>query len=144
MREYVFVCIGTNKLIADSFGPRVGQRLQSNFSNISKIQVFGTMQKPIHFKNANILAKKLKSENIKQIILIDSCFSKKEEIGSTYTNLGGIEIGKAYGKSFYFPASINIKTVVGNQNELPNWNISQIESLAQRVANQITNVVWQM
>lgn len=144
MGEYVFVCIGTNKLVADSFGPRVGQRLQANFGNFSKVQVFGTMQNPIHFKNAKILANRLKNENKKQIILVDSCFSRKEEIGSTFANLGGVEIGKAYGKSFYFPAHINIKTVIGNQTKIPNWNISQIDDLAQRVANQITNVVWQI
>lgn len=139
MVEYVFVCIGTNKLIADSFGPRVGEKLQIALEGYPKIQVFGTMKEPVHLKNAkNVLARL--NEN-KPIILVDSAFGNKEEIGATYMNTGGVEIGKAYGKSFYFPAHINIKTVIANQISMPNWNIRQIDLLAQKVASQITNVM---
>lgn len=139
MVEYVFVCIGTNKLIADSFGPRVGEKLQIALEGYPKIQVFGTMKEPVHLKNAKDVLARL-NEN-KPIILVDSAFGNKEAIGATYMNTGGVEIGKAYGKSFYFPAHINIKTVIANQISMPNWNIRQIDLLAQKVASQITNVM---
>ncbi len=78
MEDYVFVCIGTNKLLSDSFGPRVGEILQNNVC--PKLQVFGTMKMPIHFKNAQALLEKLKKENKEKVIVIDSAFSKTKQI----------------------------------------------------------------
>lgn len=86
MYDYTFVCIGTNKLVTDSFGPRVGQKLQSSFALEPKIQVFGTMKKPVHFRNAKILVNQLKKD--KQVILIDSALAKKARIGESYIGLG--------------------------------------------------------
>ena len=56
-------------------------------------------------------------------------------------NFGGIQLGKAFGKSFYFPAYMNIKTVIGNKNSFLQWDTQQIDLLAEKVANKITQVV---
>lgn len=141
MGEYVFVCIGTNKLLFDSFGPRVGNYLKSNLHHNKKVQVLGTMENPIHYTNAKKVLNQLDLNKQKQIILIDSAFSLKAPIGTTYVSLGGIEIGKAFGKSLYVPAHLNIKTVIGNKIEKIRWNKMQLNRLAQNVANQITSVV---
>lgn len=137
MENYVFVCIGTNKLIYDSFGPRVGEFLIKNFPKDSKAKIFGTMQNPVHFKNATRFLKQLKKMKSSKIILIDSALGKKETIGNTYVNFGGVEIGKAFGKSFYFPAHLNIKTVVSYQD-----TIDEINQLAQEVAYKITQTIF--
>ena len=52
MENYVFVCIGSNKIIYDSLGPRVGDKLEQNFNKNKNIEIFGTMKNPVHFKNA--------------------------------------------------------------------------------------------
>ena len=138
MEEYIFICIATNKLIADSFGPRVGEKLQKRLEHFSKVRVLGTMRKPIHFKNAEETLKQLPPYYQQQMILIDSAIGKDEEIGNTYYNLGGIKMGKAFGKELYFPAHFNIKTIIGNQNYIPNWTTFQIDKLAEKVANQVS------
>ena len=147
MEDYIFVCIGTNKLIEDSFGPRVGEILKENFSKISTIKVLGTMQKPIHFQNAPIYRDYLKQKQDK-LIIIDSALGNLKNLGETYINWGGIEIGKAYDKSFYFPAHFNIKTVVGTKDSTDKIvmnsvqrieRISYINELAQNLAWKITN-----
>ena len=140
MDNYVFVCIGTSKLIADSLGPRVGEKLEEYFKGNPRVQVFGTMKNPVHFKNANIVLKKLENTK-KNIILVDSALALAAPIGNTYIGRGGIEIGKAYGKSFYFPGNVNFKTVIENQKEKVNWSIEQIELLAQKVTSRIEEVV---
>ncbi len=137
MEEYIFVCIGTNKILTDSFGPRVGQKLKSKLQTYSNVKIYGTMEFPVHLKNAQILSRHLKKYNNNQIILIDSAFGKREHIGKSFVTLGGIKIGNAYGSGFYFPASLNIKTVIGAQNYLPNWNIQKIDMLAEKVSNYI-------
>ena len=126
--DYTFVCIGTNRIISDSFGPRVGKKLKQVFYKNENINVYGTMENPIHLKNVEYFLKKIENKN--QIILIDSAIGRKEDIGNTYVNRGGMEIGKAFNHSIYIPANINIKTVIGAKEYMPNYSIYQIEQIA--------------
>lgn len=142
-KEYIFVCIGTNKIISDSFGPRVGDKLQKIFYLEPNIEVIGTMNSPIHLKNASDFIKTINNKE-KMVILIDSAFAINENIGNTYVSFGGIEIGKAFGKSIYFPANISIKTVIANKNKTPIWSINQIEFLATDVATKIKKIVYEL
>lgn len=63
--DYTFVCIGTNRIISDSFGPRVGKKLKQVFYKNENINVYGTMENPIHLKNVEYFLKKwkIKSNN---------------------------------------------------------------------------------
>ena len=142
MEQYLFVCIGTNKLIVDSFGPRVGEILERNFLPFSHLQVLGTMKSPIHFENAHLFLEKMDKTKQHKIIAIDSAFGRNEKVGETYFHFGGIEIGKAFGKSFYFPANLTIKTVVGNlEEEQKHVDTYQINQLAYEIAEKITKAV---
>ncbi len=160
MENYVFVCIGTNKLIEDSFGPRVGDILQKQFKENKYIEVWGTMNSPIHFQNAPIFLDYLNREGSKTII-IDSALGEENLIGNSYLNRGGIEIGKAFGKSLYFPAQWNIKTIVGtNKNSIKmkettraqtinqfekitrRKKLDTINQIAQKLAKQIVDTIY--
>lgn len=136
------MCIGTNKIVPDSFGPRVGDKLKQVFYSSPEISVYGTMQNPVHLKNATYFLEEL--ENKKQIILIDSAIGKREDIGNTYVNRGGMEIGKAFNQSIYFPANINIKTIIGAKEYMPNYSVNQIENLANEVASKIIKIVFEL
>ena len=139
---YTFVCIGTNRIISDSFGPRVGKKLKQVFYKNENINVYGTMENPIHLKNVEYFLKKMENKN--QIILIDSAIGRKEDIGNTYVNRGGMEIGKAFNHSIYIPANINIKTVIGAKEYIPNYSIYQIEQIANKVAYKIVQIVFEL
>ena len=78
------------------------------------------------------------------LILIDSALGEEEKIGSTYINIGGIEIGKAFGKSFYFPANLSIKTVVGIKGYSGPYEPKNINYLAKRLANKIINNMYEI
>ncbi len=140
--DYTFVCIGTNRIISDSFGPRVGKKLKQVFYKNENINVYGTMENPIHLKNVEYFLKKIENKN--QIILIDSAIGRKEDIGNTYVNRGGMEIGKAFNHSIYIPANINIKTVIGAKEYMPNYCIYQIEQIANKVAYKIVQIVFEL
>lgn len=73
--DYTFVCIGTNRIISDSFGPRVGKKLKQVFYKNENINVYGTMENPIHLKNVEYFLKKIENKN--QIILIDSAIGRR-------------------------------------------------------------------
>lgn len=140
--DYTFVCIGTNRIISDSFGPRVGKKLKQVFYKNENINVYGTMENPIHLKNVEYFLKKMENKN--QIILIDSAIGRKEDIGNTYVNRGGMEIGKAFNHSIYIPANINIKTVIGAKEYMPNYSIYKIEQIANKVAYKIVQIVFEL
>lgn len=140
--DYTFVCIGTNRIISDSFGPRVGKKLKQVFYKNENINVYGTIENPIHLKNVEYFLKKIENKN--QIILIDSAIGRKEDIGNTYVNRGGMEIGKAFNHSIYIPANINIKTVIGAKEYMPNYSIYQIEQIANEVAYKIVQIVFEL
>ncbi len=146
MEKYIFICIGTNLLIEDSFGPKVGEILNKNFLSHPNIQILGTINCPVHFQNAPIFIDYLKQYHGK-LILIDSALGKNEEIGSIYISPGGTKIGKAFEKSFYFPAHLSIKMVVGNKKEKQvemKEKEKIINSLAQSLATTITNGMYQI
>ena len=140
--DYTKVCIGTNRIISDSFGPRVGKKLKKVIYKNENINVYGTMENPIHLKNVEYFLKKMENKN--QIILIDSAIGRKEDIGNTYVNRGGMEIGKAFNHSIYIPANINIKTVIGAKEYMPNYSIYQIEQIANKVAYKIVQIVFEL
>ena len=60
--DYTFVCIGTNRIISDSFGPRVGKKLKQVFYKNENINVYGTMENPIHLKNVEYFLKKIENK----------------------------------------------------------------------------------
>ena len=136
--DYTFVCIGTNRIISDSFGPRVGKKLKQVFYKNENINVYVTKENTIHLKNVEYFLKKIENKN--KIILIDSAIGRKEDIGNTYVNRGGMEIGKAFNHSIYIPANINIKTVIGAKEYMPNYTINQIEQIANKVAYKIVQI----
>lgn len=138
--DYIFVCIGTNKLIADSFGPRVGDILKVYFKNFKQIQVFGTMKCPIHLQNAPIFLDYLQ-QNINNIILIDSALGDSKKIGNTYLCSGGLEIGKAFERTLYFPARLSFKTIVGSKRENKFYEVKSINNMAQNLAGKIVDCV---
>lgn len=145
MEKYVFVCIGTNLLIQDSFGPMVGEILKQQLKQFLNVKVLGTMQCPVHFQNAPIFVDYLKNERGK-VIVIDSALGQEEQIGDTYMNRGGVEIGKAFEKSFYFPAHWNIKTIVGKKIEKSQEEdlIYHMNQLAQKLASNIIEVMKEL
>lgn len=142
--KIIFVCIGTNRITGDSFGPMVGENLKSKFKNIPNIEIYGTVKEPVHFLNAQEYLKLLKNKK-DCIIAIDSAFDSYKNLGNTYVNWGGMKLGKALKKELYFPANISIKTVIAEKTKSENENfkgiakcdIKKIETLSFQVAEEI-------
>ena len=65
----MFICIGTNKLISDSLGPKVGDILTDNFEKNNKVEVLGTMKTPIHYQNAPIFLDYIKKLDNKIVLI---------------------------------------------------------------------------
>ena len=78
--ELVFLCIGTDRLIGDSFGPLVGTRLKELFEkyNICNINIYGTLNENICYTNVDKWIKIInKNHPGACIVVIDAALSKE-------------------------------------------------------------------
>lgn len=139
----VFICIGSNKVTGDCLGPLVGSYLK----NMYKATVYGDMENPINYQNAEKIMEKIKNNNSESLkVVIDSALGKN--IGDIIIDDGKVEIGKGLNKNKKIYGDISIKVVVGknyynnirNIQELKNKNIEEIDKIAIDVVKMICNV----
>lgn len=139
----VFICIGSNKVTGDCLGPLVGSYLKSMY----KATVYGDMENPINYQNAEKIMKKVENNNSESLkVIIDSALGKN--IGDIIIDDGKVEIGKGLNKNKNIYGDISIKVVVGknyynnikNIQELKNKNIEEIDKIAIDVVKMICNV----
>jgi putative sporulation protein YyaC len=95
MDNAAIVCIGTDKCIVDSLGPLTGTLLMKNNFNLD---VYGTLDKPVHAMNIRDYIKFLKKMDYDNIIVVDACLSNKKSQGVIEVREGPITPGKGIGK----------------------------------------------
>lgn len=93
-REIVFVCLGTDKLLGDSFGPMIGQMLQER----GIPNVYGTLSAPCHSGNWRQHLELIDFNHDNPfIIAIDASVGKfeKYKAGEIHIGVGGVRLGTA-------------------------------------------------
>ena len=145
----VFICIGSNKIVGDSIGPIVGNKLLKK-NKLKNINVIGTTTEPVNYQNIDRLSQYIEERNKDScIISIDSAMGGIKQIGQIYVNWGNLEIGKAINKKGICKSHINIKVAVArNKNntfdnlyELSKVKTEYIEELSENISECILNVV---
>ena len=139
--DVVILCIGTNKLIGDSIGPVVGQKLKEE--NIQeKICIYVDMKQTINFKNAKqVIEKIFKIYEKPFIITIDSALGKQTMINKIVVNKGIIRIGKSLGRSICYPSHITIKGVVGENKNTFEDNIAILKTVQPKLIWELSNTM---
>ncbi len=93
----VFLCIGSDRVTGDCFGPIVGHLLRNTY-NINA-HVYGTLAKPVTALNVENTAKYIKYKHSgKDIVAVDSSLGDKEQIGLFSVIADGIYPGLGVGK----------------------------------------------
>ena len=93
--ELTFLCVGTDRITGDCFGPLVGSKLieklkQCNYSNVN---VYGSLEQNLSYENINNIIKNINNKSI--IIVIDAALSKKENIGKIFVSNTKTVLGKS-------------------------------------------------
>lgn len=139
--DVVILCIGTNKLIGDSIGPVVGQKLKKEKMK-EKVCVYGDLKESINFKNAKtVLEKIFKSYEKPFIITIDSALGTEQMINKIVVNKGIIRIGKSLGRSICYPSHITIKGVVGENKNTYDDNIKILNEVEPELIWNLSNIM---
>ena len=93
MKNLVFLCIGTTKIIGDSIGPKVGDKLKNQGVNA---YVYGNSQRQVTAINVDDYAKMIKARHKDDIVIvIDSALGKLKDIGAIKVTQNG-KIGRAH------------------------------------------------
>ena len=142
--DLVFLCIGTDRIIGDSFGPIVGSKIKNKLEkqNIFNINVYGTLEENVSYTNINKVEKIICNSHPKScIIAIDSALSEKENIGKVYVSEGKIILGKGLNKKKIEIGDISIKAVVGKNYKIPQYNFRILQNISLNEVIKLADIV---
>ena len=148
--KLIFLCIGTDRVIGDSFGPLVGYKLKHLFRNEENIKVIGNLDNIICTHNISEIIDNINiTYNDSFIIAIDAAFSNRNNIGRIIVSPNAINVGSSFNKNNIYVGDISIKGIVSkNTNNLKyNFKLLQntplgfIMGMADCVAQGIYNVI---
>ena len=147
--KLVFLCIGTNRVIGDCFGPLVGSKLKRFFIAEDSIDVIGDIENVVSFQNITEIMGNLKNENAFVIAIDAALSSNSNRIGKIIVNQNKMNVGNSMNKRKLYVGDISIKGIVGrdlknpkyNFNTLQNMPLNKIIDMAECVSTGIYNVI---
>ena len=146
----IFLCLGTNRVIGDAFGPVVGSALKKVGFKNNKIKIIGDLENVVTYNNIN---NKIKFINVNyrnsMVIVLDSALSNQSDVGRVFIQNRGLKYAESLRKKNNTVGNISIKAVVGedsfdvnkNFSNLMDVNIKQIEYVSAIVASGIVEVM---
>ena len=130
--DIVILCIGTDRIIGDSFGPLVGNELKKLINNrTDNVEIIGDLDSPIsNIKIDKELEKIYFRHKDPYIIMIDAALGKKDDIGKVIIKRKGVKYGSVFNNKKII-GDISILGIVGKNynNSFCNFNILQNVSL---------------
>ena len=138
--QYVFLCIGTEKVIGDLYGPLVGQKLYENDFKSSKFNVIGRIGDNVTYSNIGTQLEKITNNYLNPyIIAIDAAISEEENIGKIVISNSKMKIGKAIKKQEKQIGNISIKAIVGKKNNTGLDNYKELKSISYSFIENLAN-----
>lgn len=137
-RDYIVLCIGTDRSTGDSLGPLTGTFFSEQTP--TQITTYGTLSEPVHAKNLNNWIQTIQTEHEHPfIIAIDACLGKYHSIGSFIAGRGPLKPGAALSKSLPLIGDIHLTGVVNlagfmELSVLQNTRLSIVVEMAKKLA----------
>ena len=133
LSKLIFLCIGTDRVIGDSFGPLVGYKLEKLYKNESNIKVIGTLQNIICMQNAlGTIDKIYNTYEEPFIIVIDAALSNTNSIGIIVVSKNKMNIGASFRKKNIYVGDISIKGIVSKDLASPKCNFKLLQNTSLR------------
>lgn len=146
--DYLFLCVGSDKITGDCYGPIVGQKLKEGFKNTyQNIHVYGTLDEPISAINLEGVVNKIyKIYNKPCIIAIDSALGAQNDIGKILVTNKKIQCGKGTNKKLISVGDISIRGVVAKDYKIPKYNFSSLQNTRPRESDTFsgTHIFWNL
>lgn len=133
--EIVILCIGSDRLIGDSYGPLTGHMLSGSL--LPGVTICGTLDKPVH---ALTIKEELQKIDVKNslVIAIDSSVGSEKNIGYVGFSDDSIQPGSGLGKNLPEIGDISISGIVAGSNapflNLQNASLGLVYGMAEKTA----------
>lgn len=146
----IFLCIGTDRLIGDSFGPLVGSRLATLLKGADRLNVVGTLENNVCLCNISEVLQNIRNTYSNPfVVAIDAALSIPSQIGSVLVSNGGLCVGSSLNRRSVTVGDMSIRGIVGrncknaNQNMiiLQNVPLSRVVNMAEIVSSGIYNSI---
>ncbi len=140
--DYIFLCVGSDKITGDAYGPIVGNNLEKSFKNFyNNIRIIGTLEKPVSGTN---LEKEIEQINLKYenpcIIAVDAALSSKENIGKIVVTDTKMQFGKGTNKKMIEIGDISIKGIVAKDYKTPKYNFNELQTTSLNLVMNLANI----
>lgn len=143
-REYIIVCIGTDRSTGDALGPLTGTYLKQ--MNLKHMDVFGTLHNPVHAQNLRHYMTKINTDYRKPfIIAVDACLGRSSSIGKITIGTGPLSPGAALNKQLPVIGDLHITAVVNVSGfmeyaVLQNTRLSIVTDMATTISSILSKV----
>ena len=109
-QEIKFICIGTDRIIGDSFGPFVGSLIKKDIKN--RYQIFGDLECNVNALNVERINEENKKDSL--IIAIDAATTRNiGSIGNISISSESLRPGSGVGKEISPVGDISIRGIIG-------------------------------
>lgn len=141
----VFLCIGTDRITGDCFGPLVGsnlERLLAQEEVMVNTTVMGTIENPISSHNIQQAIDAIyKRISAPYIIAIDAALSCRHPVGKVLVERGGMCLGKGLGKQPIQIGDLSIKGIVARDLKRPEENFRLLQNTPLRIVMKLASEV---
>jgi putative sporulation protein YyaC len=142
LTDLIFLCVGTDRVTGDSFGPLVGYKLKELYKEERRVHVFGDLETHVSVSNISEIMGKIKEEYEKPfIIAIDSAVSSHDNIGKVVVGKQGISLGSGLNKESIKVGDISIKGVVSEDVGNPKQNFVLLQNTSLNLVIHMADVV---
>ena len=135
--KLIFLCIGTDRVIGDSFGPLVGYKLKYLFRNEENIKVIGTLNDIICVHNISKVITDINNTYPDSfLIAIDAALSNKNSIGKIIISDKSINVGSCFNRKNIHVGDMSIKGIVSRKLSNPKHNFKLLQNTPLRFSNE--------
>jgi len=148
--KLIFLCIGTDRVIGDSFGPLVGYKLEYLYKNEENIKVIGTLNNVICAHNISKIISDINNTYPESfLIAIDAALSNTNSIGRIVVSKNSINVASSLDRNNIYVGDVSIKGIVSKNMNNPKYNfkllqntpLNLIMNMADAVAEGIDTVI---
>lgn len=141
--DLIFLCIGTDRMTGDCFGPLVGNKIKESIknNNINCI-VYGDLETPLIYSSVDKSLKEINETYEKPcIIAIDAALSKESNIGKIFVKKGGLKLGIAINKERREVGNISIKAIIGKNYKRVDKNMELLQNTSLNFVMNLVDIV---
>ncbi|NMB25940.1 MAG: spore protease YyaC [Firmicutes bacterium] len=142
----VILCIGTDRSTGDCLGPLVGSKLVTLGALPPTVQLFGTLDEPVHAGNLDDYLGMLRRDYQQSYVLaLDACLGKCENVGYITIKDGPLKPGTGVNKNLTEVGASHIVGVVNVGGFMEYFVLQNTRlSLVMRMADAIAEAIAEM